>query len=367
MQGGHLKLKEIIYEITGACNNGCSYCGSKENWGAPIDSERIRKIVDEIAKYPPEQLDVSGGDPLLVPFADHKYLVNKLGKSTCCKILVNPKSIKQSNEIGFNSLDPNIVKILNLYEVIGISVNTSEELDLLFKINFYEIKPKIVFITNFNLSNYFLFDLISGYVLQNGHWMIQFTMYKENQDQLALYKNENAHIEFNNKVNTLFPKYADKIFLSDNLNEVPCSAGRNSIGLLHDGGVVPCLSMRSWEDKLIPEENILKMELQTIWETKFVKNRFGEFKCCKDHCNNKKIQIVPRNIIDDILGTKGNSAITSRIPYQVIAYAVISPDRYDNQTYVYACPDVRMWDKDSPTITTSTATTSFTDFEDEDK
>jgi len=70
----------------------------------------LKKIVDEIVKYPPEEINISGGDPLLVfydtrdilsvlkyrvfSFRFHKYVVEALKKTkVACKIIVNPDSI----------------------------------------------------------------------------------------------------------------------------------------------------------------------------------------------------------------------------------------------------------------------------------
>jgi hypothetical protein len=62
--------------------------------------------------------------------------------------------------------------------------------------------------------------------------------------------------------------------------------------------------MRSWVDSLsiVIVGNILGNEaccdkfkensLKYIWETRFNKYRFESFKCCKDHCNNKIINIT---------------------------------------------------------------------------
>ena len=89
MQNNYLKLKEIIWEITGQCKNGCSYCGSKKVTNQPNPSEKtLKHIIDEIVKYPPEQIDISGGDPLLISFSIHEYLTNELkAKSVSVKML----------------------------------------------------------------------------------------------------------------------------------------------------------------------------------------------------------------------------------------------------------------------------------------
>ena len=91
-----IKLKEIIYEITSKCNNGCSYCGSKEvTCDTHPTEEQISKIVDNICSYPPEEINISGGDPLLLDYKIHLHIFNKLRLAKVkTKILVNPLSFQ---------------------------------------------------------------------------------------------------------------------------------------------------------------------------------------------------------------------------------------------------------------------------------
>ena len=287
MQRAILKLHEIIWEITGACKNGCNYCGSKECWNEEIHEDRIKEIVDRIAKYPPKEIDISGGDPLLVSYETHKYVVDTLkDQGVKCKILFNLKSFDAHNT-------PNL---LNLYDHVGLSINNQKDLDLFQKaIKSVPALPIVLFkkltvITNFNLENIFLFntfkDLVKTYDLA---WMIQYTVYKNESDSLAIYNNDGALKYLQDQITTALSEKV-KIILSDNLTEGPCGAGLNGLGILSDGTVVPCLSMRSWENMSdVSQGNILFNSLEGIWYESFQKYRFCEFKCCKDHCKNKTI------------------------------------------------------------------------------
>jgi hypothetical protein len=110
----------------------------------------------------------------------------------------------------------------------------------------------------------------------------------------ALYSkdNEDAFNFLQDKV-TESIKNNVKIIISDNASGGFCGAGRIACGILSDGNVIGCLSMRSWmnhsEIDNISEGNILKDPLKDIWEMGFRHYRFNEFKCCKDHCRNKCI------------------------------------------------------------------------------
>jgi len=289
MQSQHIKLNEIIWEITGECHNGCSYCGSKEVCKLKTSPETILKIAEAIAQYPPEQIDISGGDPILIEYSVHKQVVDILKeKKVICKIIVSPNSLIINNEPNDNAF-----MVMQFYDWIGISVNNKKELE---KFQSYQLScaginkiKNYTVITNFNIQNLYDFDLIEEFVKQNDKiWTIQFTVYNDPSNPLALYHpdNEAAFNTLKEKVE----KSTAKIILSDNIrNDIGCGAGINSIGITSDGTVIPCLSMRSWTSPLKEKGlfNILSTPLEKIWINGFKAQRFGCFKCCKDACNNK--------------------------------------------------------------------------------
>jgi organic radical activating enzyme len=296
MQEENLKLKEIIWEICGQCKNGCPTCGSKDVWGAPIDETKKKKITVIIALYPPESIVISGGDPLLVSKDTHVYITDVLKKkNVTCKIIINPKSF-----INLERVDKTI---LSLYEVVGVSINSIEDITL-FNNRFHrgevDLKKKITVITNFNLSNIFSFDDIKNFVKDNDlSWQIQYTVFKEEKNPLAIYNNKGS-VEYLTKHIKQAIDEKLKVITADNMNCGPCWAGKHTLGITYDGDVVPCLSMRSWvEDiKSVSQGNLLTClaedrdqierlmfeasPLQFIWENEFKSYRFKKFKCCKD-------------------------------------------------------------------------------------
>jgi hypothetical protein len=240
------------------------------------------QIVDAIFEYPPLAIDISGGDPLLVSLSTHQYLVDVLTNAGVqVKIIINPKSFNTKQYWDKN------LSILKLYNWIGISINTNEELEIAKtlpkSINNYTI------ITNFNLENIFLFDEIKNFVkAQKRMWQIQYTMYEE-ENSLALYgPNTNAREFFFNNIEKALSEGVN-IVMADNMTNGPCGAGASSLGILSDGTVVPCLSMRSWVSNMedLSQGNILTRGLEAIWWDGFENYRFEDFKCCKDHCDNK--------------------------------------------------------------------------------
>jgi MoaA/NifB/PqqE/SkfB family radical SAM enzyme len=287
MQKPTLELKEIIWEVTGACKNHCSYCGSKTVWDEQVDESKILDILEEILKYPPKEIDISGGDPLLVSYDTHAGITSSLKmKGVKCKIIVNPKSLVNPKLTSLGQVDELALKLetLNLYDVVGISVNDKEDLKV-FPTN---LKKPVAVITNFNLTNIFTYDHIEALVKKNNYtWIIQFTMTDDNT-ALYLEANEDAKHYLEKKVLSSMREHV-KVLLSDNLTDSPCSAGTNSLGILSNGDVVGCLSMRSWRelnDGDHIEGNLLRDSLEKIWMESFQAYRFQEFECCKDACEN---------------------------------------------------------------------------------
>ena len=344
MQKPHLELNEITWEISDRCNNNCSYCGTKCSSTDNIseaDNSKIIKIAENIAKHPPKKVCISGGDPLLVSPSVHSVIA-EIFRNVEIKtsIIVNPLSWRTNNRFRTHKENEHI---LGEYDKIGMSVNTKEELEEAKSVigYFYDFNKNIVIITNFNTSNIFLINKIADFIIKSDlpskTWQVQFTIYKDRTNPLAIYNNEEALKYLNEQLNN----HKDKILIivADNANTCDCSAGKNSCGILSDGYVIPCLSQLSWlrNDEINDRKalNILETPLGVIWNS-YDYNRFESFECCKDACNNKQIVLKE----EDAFITTSTPTITDRstwkwnkgnAPYypnqnQVLVYAVFSPD-----------------------------------------
>jgi MoaA/NifB/PqqE/SkfB family radical SAM enzyme len=345
MQNAHLELKEIIWEITGKCNNNCSYCGSLEIKNSDIYVNKIIEIAKAISLYPPKEINISGGDPLLVSYETHENIVNILHDIKNKKILISPNSLISSNgEIK----DKKHFDIIKLYDWVGVSINNEKELE---KFKLYKKTygfQNYTVITNFNIQNLYDFELIESFVKQeNKFWTLQFTMYENQNNPLAIYSEEN-HKAFEQ----LQKKYSNSkanIILSDNLNgETPCFAGLNALGITYDGTIVPCLSMRSWDKKLEEKNklNITKTPLEEIWKFGFDEQRFSQFECCKDSCSNKCLKHSKKTKKEnDIIGIDAIEEIQKSLRNN--PYRPISPSDRTNIVMMYGVfnPEYRNFDK----------------------
>jgi organic radical activating enzyme len=273
-----LKLKEVIWEIIGDCDIHCKYCGSKDVWGKWLPTEDIIKIANNIAKSDVDEINISGGNPLLLPLEMHQEL-RKIFKDKKLKIIINPKGVKSGD-----------TEKLKCYDAIGVSVNSEDELEAVK--NLGSSNKSITIITNFNKSNLYLFGTIHDFIVLNrkiNHayaWQIQATMYKDDNDK-AVYSSYASFKYLVDKIDNCELYQRGLVVKADNINRGGCGAGLCSCGITWDGYVLPCLSMRSW--KKYPEEeyqgpSLLTEPLSKIWLEAFRDYRFGDFICCKDIC-----------------------------------------------------------------------------------
>lgn len=280
----YIELREILWEITNHCKQNCSYCGSKDIVNTtPIELNKLYEIVNKIAAYYPAALDITGGNPLLVPYAVHLYLTETLIDTTC-KILINPFNISHLVDESPNAFD-----ILALYPVIGISINTVEEATYFYSVIQPELDKRrmldrITIITNFNLQNVFHIDELTDSLYSSRYaWQIQYTMYDgKHPDDIR--NNKVALKYLDSKIEEIQKGgYFKAIIKADNMNDLPCVAGRYSLGILANGDVIPCLSMRSWSKELNVMGNLLEQSLGDIWHNGFANFRCRSFQCCKDN------------------------------------------------------------------------------------
>lgn len=292
MQQSALKLREIIWEVTNKCLNGCEYCGSKDILNSDdINIESIIAIARNIASYDSvEEVNISGGDPLLLEKEVTEELIELLHDSgITVKLIMNPLSFNENNRDK-----------IRLYDWVGISVNTKEELRKAWQVlvqmeRYTSFGKKFTIITNFGIHNIWEYDNIEDLVKNNNlAWQVQYTQ----TDKDAIYNNSEALRYLHNKMNSSL-KNNIKLIPADDMNSGPCGAGSMSAGILSNGDIVPCLSMRAWKDELPVQGNLLKESLEHIWTKGFYHYRFCEFECCKDICN---APFIPNLSVDNELG-----------------------------------------------------------------
>jgi organic radical activating enzyme len=284
-----LTLKEMLWEITPQCNRfntekQCDFCGSAKflnNSKAVVSDEDILTIAKTIAKYPPKELTLTGGEPSCVKPKILSEVVDIL-------LAADIKLKMVSNGNIFNDAQG---LIHSCFESIGISINTKQDIEGFSELNNKQIpnsnyndlqyrKSKnlnTVMITNFGTHNIWNFSDLAECSKQFDIWQIQLTMGK--------YQLTKDGIKF------LYQQLRDanvKYVLADNLQcgSHGCTAGLRSCSVTYDGKVVACLSERSYYPCGFYKKygSLLDCSLKTIWENEFKDIRFepGCRKFCRD-------------------------------------------------------------------------------------
>ncbi len=322
----NLELKEILFELVNQCNRSCHYCGSKNISLEPHITARQRKtIVTKISKYlrPRSSVTFTGGEPLILPYAELSELV---------KILHNAEIDVRVVTNGDNL----IAKHLSLFSVIGISINEQSDID--------KFKPKIVpgsktkvtAITNFGTHNIWHFDAIDEFVNKNfDAWQIQLTMGNYQLDA--------------NGIKYLYEKISkckSNYMLSDNLQQShQCSAGLNTMSITHDGYCIPCLSIRAWGGIVKYDTyNLLKHDLCDIWENQFKEQRFYTCASCRNHITYPKDAVVVPTVRPD-----PEKAVLPPYPhYPEIPDSGYPPYNISPLVFIYGVATPKPWGKISP-------------------
>lgn len=314
----NIKLREIIWEVTTKCDKGCDYCGSSDilNSEDEKDSDKLL-IAREIADYPPKEVNLSGGEPGLLDTKLLNEIIDILKEAGCIvKVITNGKL--------FNNHDNSTIK---KFDAIGLSINSEKdikEFTNLYTSNYYELKP-ITIITNFGTHNIWEFDKIKDFTSRFKCWQVQLTDVK-----YLLPKDGIKHLY--EKLNN-----CSNVVMADNLQyNHDCTAGIYSCGILYNGEVLPCLSMRSWCEDLSKKNNkyyssngnILNNSLKEIWENLFKDRRFGDDNsCCRDCVKYPEINESDKNFqINDQIVTISPYECKKYNPSNVYVYAVPNPN-----------------------------------------
>lgn len=318
-----LKLKEIIWEITNVCDrfgtpNQCEFCGSTsilkkyDSTPKPILNEHIHilKIAEEICEYPPEEINLSGGEPSTLGNDFLLTVTQILKQKMKVKIITNGSLFKLKD------------KTINQFDAIGLSINTQSDINLLMD-NIETIKKfskKITAITNFGNHNIFNYTDLKQFLQLIGitTWQLQLTMGNK-------YQLNSTGITY---IRDLINKEKEiNVIPADNLREYyECTAGQYSCGITADGNIIGCLSERSYKKDLKFEGSLLKESLKEIWENNFKDMRFRNcFKCCRCFIDYPKV--VEKEDENTHSLTKAWEIIkkvkTTPIPNNIMLYGVI--------------------------------------------
>lgn len=337
-----LKLKEVLWEITPECNKNCSYCGSKDLQGKkPLADKDLKKIAKQLADYGVEEVTLTGGEPGV--FAEKKPAVFNNIVRILRKANVKVKAVTNGKLVLVDGVE----ETLSDLDVIGFSVNTLD--DTSEEYCCFD-RSKHTMITNFGKHNIWDFDELAEHAKIYRCWQIQLTMGENllNPSGIKHLRSKIAECDT--------PDSNTTIVLADNLQVChQCAAGIRSCSITYDGGVVACLSERSYGGIQSVYGNLADRTLEDIWENEFKDVRFKECrKCCRDFVEYPEIDM---EALDD---EEERKALPPTIIIEKIKeWQKVGPDPWNQPTVVLygAFGDVRAvtnspWagDKNNPII-----------------
>lgn len=357
-----LNLKEVLWEITPNCNRDCAFCGSKEivNVESELVWEDIMTIGDNIAKYA-ETIIMSGGEPLTIPIPKLQKIKDICDEhGTILDVVTNGDLLHMKHE--------------GIFRNIGISINSLDDIDRLDLNVLSDLcdTSSIVFITNVNKLNDFelsrIIDKATRILPLHTGFQFQLTMYKGDDEA----KIDGKDITFlRNAIQNLCISKGMPYIFADNLQAVHnCTAGINSCGVLFNGDVIACLSERSWNPDYELHGNLLSDDLNDVWRSAFVEQRFGEYDGCRACFNYETCKEAEPDTSDQLIVEPYqpfNPDNIGKNPYDnggtVILYGVYPPNdptiRRDNPPIVYSYGVVVPPNQNYPEFTTSTTCSTF--------
>ncbi len=281
-----------VWEITMACNMRCKHCGSacKEALPGELTHEEAMKFVDTCSEMNMEWINISGGEPFtrkdLVEIVKHA-----VEKELGVNIITNGWLINEdiAQELGKASDLLRVLISLDGPEYIhdfirkpGSFNRAKKSFEVLSKNG-----VKTGCITTLTKKNIDHLDELKHFLIREGVdvWQVQIGLpmgtLAEHPDWLLNPEDVENIIEYADKVSKegeidIFPadcvgyydKRLDEIYKrSYGVEEIGpwegCTAGVRSFGILHDGSILGCTSIR---DKKFIEGNIKERSFKEIWE-----------------------------------------------------------------------------------------------------
>jgi radical SAM protein with 4Fe4S-binding SPASM domain len=322
------KLTFGIWEITMACNMRCNHCGSScaEPLPGELNTEEALQLCDELVDLGLKQLTLSGGEPfcrkewhlIAKRLSSRKVVVNAISNGW----LVDDQLLDTALEVGLVNIGISLDGTEPVHDFIRRSGAFAKVLNAL-KIMQRRSFPSAV-VTTVMKQNIELLPQIYQILEDNGVelWQLQVglpmgNLHKEDvilPEQLTILVdfaqkfsgNGNLKIYFADSIGYCTKPIAElsSSVFGESASWGGCQAGKLSLGILHNGDILGCTSIRN---RKFIEGNVRQMSLREIWThpNAFSWNRdlsrnnlagfckvchYGEH--CKGGCNNLKLTMT---------------------------------------------------------------------------
>lgn len=282
-----------VWEVTMGCNMRCGHCGSSCENALPgeLTGQEALELCDQIADLGLKWITLSGGEPLTRQDIDKlvqrlsdrgvlvniitngllmdQKMVNRLKGSGISTVAISIDGTREiHDEIRKEGAFDNAKKAFGLLKAAGITTGavttiTKKNIDIL-----PELKEELIRIgvdswqVQLGLPMGNLGEKNPDWVLEpeQMHDIIEFCYETAKEGRIKIFPADCIGYYSNKDIETKQMSYrSDGVPLWDG-----CNAGVRSFGILHDGSILGCTSIR---DKEYIEGNIKERPLRDIWES----------------------------------------------------------------------------------------------------
>ncbi len=302
------QLTNAVWELTMKCNMRCQHCGSSCEDAMPdeLTTEEALDFCDDLKELGLTYITLSGGE--LTTRADWNIIASKLVKNEIVTSfitngwLLKDDIIKNAKEAGINTIAISIDGLKDTHDGIRMPGSFERNIKNLKKIKEENMIPAVI--TTVQKQNIEELEELYQCLKSVGimTWQIQIALpmgnFKEQKSEYLQPEDINRIIDFAySKIDEeMIIDLADcigyyskkdialkKKRFGENTFWQGCNAGKHSIGILCNGDIVACTSIRGKE---FIEGNIREKKLKDIWNDKksFLWNRSLTRESLKGNC-----------------------------------------------------------------------------------
>lgn len=279
-----------IWEVTMACNMRCKHCGSSctDKLPGELTTEKALQLCDELGELGMKYITLSGGEPTLRE--DIFQIISRLRKNNVIPNMITngwnitEEFVKKAKDAGIGTVAISIDGLEETHDYIRRPGSYKKSMEAFNLLSNYDIYTSAITTVNKKnlpeldeLKEIFINHDVNSWQIQlglpMGNLLINDFLVTEPSDMKKIvdfaYNNLNddrIRISFGDCVgyydikSTAVMKKAKR---TDYYYWQGCQAGKSSIGILHNGDILGCTSIR---DSEFIEGNICDRSLKSIWE-----------------------------------------------------------------------------------------------------
>jgi len=285
-----------VWEITMGCNMRCKHCGSSCTSSLPseLTTEEALDLCDQLASLGLKYVNLSGGEPLLRK--DWDQIAARLNSLDVQPLMISngwfidDTIAKRIHEVGIGKFAISLDGLRNTHDYMRCEGSFDRVMEALCILDSKGVHTAII--TTINKRNLSELREMKDILIEQGvgTWQLQLATpmgsFHGHKEELMLEPEQlNEIIDFAYEVKDeigvclgdcigYYSKKAHEIskafFQSENVVWQGCHAGKRSLGILHNGDIIGCNSIRAAE---FIEGNIREKDLKDIWETGFAWSR----------------------------------------------------------------------------------------------